>query len=542
MRIKKIVGVLLAATLLVTSFTGCDTKETADTGEKMTISVGFTKAENSWKNDDYYKYIADKLNIDIEFRTLSADSVGEKSRIWISSGDMPDVTYSDFLLEEYLKYGQQGMVAPLPEGWEEKYPNLGFSMAMTGAYEALKKAGNGEFYGLLVPMDHYSEHLDDFRTAYENGENLKDMMSSGKYTYIDKYGFSYRKDWAEQLGIKTDLIMDYDDFMDMALKFKEADLGGVGEKNTIGIAVDFTEAPNIFVTVHNPSYKYFHKNEKGEFVSGLLDDETTDGIVAYAEAFRKGILSPDFYTQKSTDLNALFCSQRAGIIFPRAEVSALRNLRSDFEKSNPGKKAEDCIGVCWIRLPDGTVSGREAGNYYRGWYFNPDLSEEKLDRILQLADYVSSAEGGPQIRLGVPDVDYKKEADGTYTILREQNEDGTYPNLNEKYPSYDFFRYFLNPQYTMTVQPDPYMYDLMNSLTEAKLSNKTKLLNWDLDRDFYTAEDYARFNAAYDVNNMFAEIIVSDGDIEKLWLKKRSEFEKEAKKVADNMNKAIFGR
>ncbi len=540
---KRIISAIAALSIFAGVMAGCGSKEANTTGndEKMKISVGFTKADESWKNDDYYKFIADKMNIDIDFKTLSADSIGEKSRIWISSGDMPDMTYSDFLLDEYLKYGEQGMVATLPENWEKTYPNLGFSMAMTGAYKAMHEAGNGNFYGLLVPMDHYSRYLDDFRAAYAEGKDLKEVMDDNKYKYIDTYGFAYRKDWAEQLGIKTDLIMDYDDFIDMVHKFKEADLGGVGADNVVGIAVDYTEAPNIFITAFNSSYKYFHLDESGKYVCGLLDDATTEGVKAYAEAYRTGVLSPGFYTQKTQDLNSLFCSQRSGIIFPRAEVSGLRTLRKDFEKSNPGKTAEECISVCWLRSPDGTISGREAGNYNRAWYFSPKLSDEKFDRILQLADYVSSPDGGPQVRLGVPDVDYKKEENGEYTILREKDENGTYPNLNTKYPSYDFFRYFLNPQFTVTTIPDPYMENLMRSLSAEKLANETKLLDWDLQRDFYAADDYAKFNAAYDVNNLFAELVVSEGNIEESWNKKKAEFEAEAKKVADNMNKAIFG-
>ncbi len=543
MKIKRILGLAMAAAVFVSAFTGCGQKggQVSNDDERMTISVGYTKAEDSWKNDDYYKYIADKLNVDIEFRTLPADSVGEKSRIWISSGDMPDVTYSDFLFDEYLKYGEQGLVAALPEGWEEKYPNAAFSMAMTGTYKVLKEAGNGSFYGLLTPMDHYSDYIDEFRQAYSEGKDLKEVMTDNKYKYIDKYGFAYRKDWAQQLGIETAKIMDYDDFIDMVHKFKEADLGGVGATNTVGIAVDYTEAPNIFITAFNSSYKYFHKDESGKYVCGLLEDSTTEGVKAYAEAYRTGVLSPGFYTQKTQDLNSLFCSQRSGIIFPRAEVSGLRNLRKDFEAANPGKKAEDCIDVCWVRSPNGTISGRESGNYYRGWYFSPELSDEKFDRILKLADYVSSPDGGPQVRLGVPDVDYKKEADGTYTVLREKDEDGVYEDLKEVYPSYEFFRSFLNPMYTQTVETDPYMRSLMDDLAREKLAGDTKLLDWDLQREFYAADDYVKFNAAHDVNNLFAELIVSEGDIEQNWLKKRAEFEEEAKKVADNMNKAILG-
>ena len=532
---KIIVSLLLVAILCGTFFTGC-TNESAEVSndERVTITIGYPKAEDTWCDDEYFKYITDKLGVDIEFVSLSADSAAEKARIWISSGGMPDMVFTDFLMDEYIQYGEQGVVKTMPKDIEKKYPNLGFSLAMTRILPELKEVGNNSLYGLVRPLDHYSRYLDEFRAAYAEGKDLSKMMLEQPYLYVDTYGFAYRKDWAKQLGIETDYIMEYDDFMDMALKFKAADLGGVGKKNTIGLAVSYTEAPNIFITAFNSSYKYFHKDETGKYVCGLMEDSTTDGVLAYIDAYRKGILARDFYTQKSKDLNSLFCSQRSGIIFPKAEVSALRQLRADFAKANPNVDVDEAIGVCWIKSPDGKVHGRESGNHNKIWYFNPEISDEKLDKILQIADYVSSPEGGKQIKLGVPGVDFDKDYN--------QISDLANMNIADRYPSYTFFSTFLNPQYSLPNKADPYASEEFLKVTEAKKKNELSLLKWDAKRDFYVAEDYIKFNATYEVNSMFAELVVTEGDPKKLWEKKRKEMAKDAKSVADNMNKALLGK
>ena len=87
---------------------------------------------------------------------------------------------------------RQGLVRSLPEGWEKKYPNLGFAMHMTGIYDLLKAENNGDLSVLIRPMDHYRDYIDDFRKAYGDGKNLRAMMSEGQYKYIDTYGFDYR--------------------------------------------------------------------------------------------------------------------------------------------------------------------------------------------------------------------------------------------------------------------------------------------------------------------------------------------------------------
>lgn len=541
---KTILAILLATLMIGSVLTGCGEKQqTASDDERVTISVAYPKADETWTQDDYYKYITDKVNIDIEFQALSSDSAAEKARIMISSGSMTDIVYtSSFMLDEYASYAKQGLVKGLPDDWKEKYPNLGFALEMTGVLDSLEDAGDGSVYALLRPMDHYTNYIDEFRAAYKEGKDLRELMSEQKYLYIDRYGFAYRKDWAEKLGIKTQPIMEYDDFIDMVLKFKEADLGGVGADNTVGIAVDHTEAPNIFVTAFNSSYKYFNKDGKDKYVCGLLEDSTTEGVKAYVEAYRSGVLSPGFYTQKTQNLNSLFCSQRSGVIFPRAEVSALRALNTEFEKANPGLKASECIDVCWIKSPDGKIHGREASNYWGVYYLNPDMSDEKLDRIMALADYISSEEGGPQIRLGLEGVDYKKE-NGKYVNIRPKDENGSIESLDKKYPSNEFFRLFLNPLYMNEVtETDPYARERMDTLVEEKLKNDIAVLSWDAERDAYVADDYVKFNAAYDVNSMFAEIVVAEGDPEENWLKKRAEFEDAAKSVADKMNKELLGK
>lgn len=537
---KSIVWTLVVILVLGLVFSGCGKQVSTGKDGKVTITVAFPGADESWKDDDYYKYICDKLNMEIEFETLSSDSAAEKARIWISSGSMPDVvTTNDFMIDEYLEYVDQGMIRELPENWEKDYPNVGFAMEMTGILDTLEE--NGSVSALVRPQDHYRDYIDEFRVAYAEGKNLREMMSQNEYLYIDAYGFAYRKDWAEKLGIETDYIMDYDDFMDMLLKFKEADLGGVGKQNTVGLAVDYTEAPQAFIVPFNSSYKHFSKNENGEYECGLLSDSTIEGVKAYAEAFRTGILAPDFYTQKTGDLNSLFCSERAGAIFPRANHHFLRALCSEFEKANPGKKAEDCIGVCWLRSPDGKVHGWESGNLYGAYYFSPDLSDEKMAKILELADYISSEEGGPQIRLGVPDVDYKKEGD-EYIVLREANADGNLETLDKKYPSYEFFRQFLNPFYDNSVDTGHQAMREQSALRKAKLEEPLALRSWDTARDFYTADDYVTFNAANEVNGMLAEAVVAEGDVEENWKKVVAGIEKDATSVAANMNQALLGK
>ena len=72
---KKTLVLLLALLMAVTSlFTGCEEKK-GENGERMTITVGYPAADETWTKDDYYRYITDKFNVDIEFQSLSSASL-----------------------------------------------------------------------------------------------------------------------------------------------------------------------------------------------------------------------------------------------------------------------------------------------------------------------------------------------------------------------------------------------------------------------------------------------------------------------------------
>ena len=117
-------------------------KETGgDFSEQVKFSGTFFDADNSWKDNDMYKLVADKFNIDMDFVAISWSDWVEKQRIWINSGDMPDVLFWDFNYSDYLNFSDQGLIRELPEGWEEKYSNLYSTVKQSGIYDYLMEIG-----------------------------------------------------------------------------------------------------------------------------------------------------------------------------------------------------------------------------------------------------------------------------------------------------------------------------------------------------------------------------------------------------------------
>ena len=96
--------------------------------------------------------------------------------------------------------------------------------------------------------------------------------------------------------------------------------------------------------------------------------------------------------------------------------------------------------------PNGKYNGTEMMNYWSTTIFNPNIDDEKLDRILTLYDYIATPEGQKLINLGIEGKDYKVEGD-KIIITREKDEHGNFQHITKTHPSAGYF-------YTKVVLPD----------------------------------------------------------------------------------------
>lgn len=525
-KFKTTTAFILMLIMVIGTAAGCS-KGGDDVSEDGVYKYNITmiNPKDNIKDDAYWDYITEKFKVDFDVIGVSYENYAEKNRIWLSSGDMPDAMKWNFNYSDYLKYSSEGVVKKLPDDYATKYPNLTSVMQKTGALEKLQSVNNGGIYAFMPNYGFGDQY-------YEEGYSMN----------VDLYAVAYRKDWAKQLGIEVGSIIDYDDLIDMAKKFKEADLGGVGQDNTVGIAVTQDEAPNIFVALHNSYYQKFHKVD-GKYVYGLLEDSTLEGVKEYAKAYKEGILHPNFFVHKMDNIKSLFVSGKAGLYYENFKgVSAFTNLKTTFQETNPGIDPNEALGLCWIKAPDGKIHGQESANFWECTYYNPKMSDAKFDRLLTLVDYLASNETAIFRAYGFEGVDYEKEGD-TYKRLIEPDEDGNY-KVTAKYPSMALFGALTTPNFTNKEDipkdtADPYTVKVLNELGRAKLSGEGDFAMQDFDVNFYTSDTYSKFLSAQSVNTILSETIMSE-DIEGTWKSKMAEISDTAHAVEQEMNDALI--
>lgn len=411
---KRTISLLLGILMLLCSFEAC-----ADDRIKFTASAIETGGTQVFNSDAAYDALNAKFNFDIEVYPVTWDNWAQKSNMWIAGGEMPDTIFWNFNYIEYLNYVDQRLIKALPDGWEETYPNLAAMIDATGIGEYIKVDGKTYCvphvtYCLFAPM----------KEAIWN-----------KSLYV-------RKDWAEQVGMQIEAgqLITLDWLNEYITKVQAADLAGNG--NTIGICGDAADVARIFMffTGFDISSPFMKDGES--YVWGPTKAGVTDGIKSIKNWYEGKLIDPDFYVSTKSDARNKFYANLAAVMIEDGTITNVSLRENEFNAANPGLNFTDCVANVALCGESGEWYGYSAGNYWAANLYSPSIDDQVFDVILKIQDYLCTKEGQELVNLGIAGTDFAKNDDGSYTILRAANEDGTYPSIRTVYPSLYFFYTF----------------------------------------------------------------------------------------------------
>lgn len=381
----------------------------------FTINSTHSNATMDYNSDGLYKLISEKFDFDYEVWPVSKDSQAEKFRIWVNGGTMPDcVTLRDFKYQEYVTYAEQGLLAPMPKGWEEKYPNLFKMVKDSGMYEHM------QLDGAMYAIPH---------AIFSNFASMD--------TVVNHLSVYYRKDWVEKLGLApfgTSITLSQ--LADYLRKAIDADLAGNG--NTIGLSGNNDYVARFFTLFSGVDYNAFLRTDKG-YEWCAAQPGVTDALKLASEWYQKGLVDPDFYLMASADAVNKFTSGIAAAMYHNCAISSYAGYRVSFKEAT-GLDPAACVGVAAIADDQGVTRAIQTNNFWSATFFSPGIKQEVFDRILAMMDWMCTTQGQLTVMMGVPGEAWAQEADGTVKILTQPAADGKIPGTAELYNSFSVFR------------------------------------------------------------------------------------------------------
>lgn len=425
---KRVIGLLLAATLLSVSLAGCgneqgsdstqnsvsesmqnnesDSAEETSSGleEKFNITYTGYWCDDTYKDGSYCeKMIEDALNIDLEVVTTGGSNTLD---VLLASGQMPDCIWSDY---DLAWMQDQELIRTIPVSMVEQYcPSI---IEYYDAYPQLYKA-------VLNP-----ENEEEF--TYLTGITLQ---------FVDYYlpGDFYRYDWIQNLGIDLGVEVEQvsdrlyvasdgiemSKFIEIMDAFVNQDPDGNGVADTVGVTAQNLQQPQFF------SGYGFHRgvnNVNGEAEKYYVLDEFKEYLKGFAQLYADGLIDTEIIENNRKLSWDKVNTGKAGYWI--TSTNALNTWASDRPPLTLMEKdPEAAILVTPGLKPDGgeVQAVTNSSPAYGRFYVNVNVDDEKLARILQFVEYAIWGNGG--------DLDIKASLFyGEKGVDWEWNEDGTTP-------------------------------------------------------------------------------------------------------------------
>lgn len=452
---KRLACLILALAMM---FTMCSAF--AEEKERITITASYIEFGTADQNDEMNKYITDKFGIDIEMTGMRSSSYINDVNVMAYGGTLLDWCTTTLNYDNYVAWAEQGLVKAMPEGWEEKYPNIARAVEASGIGDKLMV--DGQLYALP-------------EVVYFNMMELDPVI-----THICVH---YRTDWLEQLGMEPwgDTVT-IDELVAFAKAAVEADLAGNGQ--TIGISGTYGRIIDNIMMLYCERYGTYEKID-GQYIWNPGTDAVVEGVQYIAQLYKDGIIDPDFYLENNSSTARFdMIAGNAAVLFDNGNPSAVvEYIHAPAAANGISEHMEMAV----LTDNDGKFRGVEASNYWQVNVFSPDLDDEKFARLLEMIDWFYTKEFEELQNFGFEGVDWERGEDGSYVILSD------YASIRTKYPSLYFYYCrciaedevgFVNPSF------DSRLLERINTIYDVRtqLAKEGGYSPLDLDYDYYSSD------------------------------------------------------
>lgn len=363
---------------------------------EVTVAYG-SFDEFDIQKDEVAKRIYDKTKVIMKPITSSTASQVEQLKLWGASATLPDImlTYTiDTDIIRYYQWIDQGLLRDIPENLISKYPQIKKIFDENTVANAVKDI-KGKYYHIPRP------------------ESLKGYLKS---SFVATY---YRKDWMKNVGINEE-PKTVDEFYEMLKKFTTGDPDGNKKNDTFGLTMPKLNMDAFAIHGIMP---ISWKEKDGQWVPSWTLKETAEALKWFRKLYQEKILDPEFAQTTWQMALQKMAKNQCGVMFRnQSDYWVDKTINQEFGGANPQiARPLDAMGLMGpIKKDANTPAVWPAYFAPGGTEVSANVSDEKLDRILNLYEYLVSDEARAYVRYGIEGQTYKKNGD-TIEFLKDPN-------------------------------------------------------------------------------------------------------------------------
>jgi putative aldouronate transport system substrate-binding protein len=398
--------------------------------------------------DAVHKYVTDKFKINFIPVNVGWGDADDKYNTWAASGQLPDIIGGIAMpgSARFFQWINDGVVRPLPD--VTPYRNISKIMSQP---EVTAFAQGGKNY--FLPRSTYADSA---------------------WWAMDR-GLIVRKDWREKLGIpepKTE-----EDYINLAVAFAKQDPDGNGQNDTAGYT---PVAPWILTSQGWPGFGYtdgrWVKDTDGKYRQGISGEKTFYMMQFFKRMYKAGGLDPDFATLGSNQALEKFAAGKTGILGRQVSPKHVKAVMNAWVKVQPDKDFVDTIEILRGPSVDGTYTRFSEMAYWSETYIAAGVDDVKMDRIMQLYDWLYSKEGMMMMQYGFEGQDYTMENGNVKVLTPIDEATGLHKSIAEIYPFTYAMGYLAAWTSDLLQYEDPNIPEGIRELTVAE--RDYRLANW----------------------------------------------------------------
>ena len=413
---KRILAVVLALTMLL-SLTACqsaapkddvtlspslETTEPTDRTEEKTygkplevsMSVRYADQCGTHVRNEIIK---EKFNLTFEYVPVNWSDWNEKARTWIAMDDSPDILHMDLKgsqSNEFKTWASQGAFTEFQENWFADRPELKEIYESSPTIDYLRV--DGKLYG-WPGMNYYRDYDDRVDDPY----------------------WTYRRDWAKAVGkYKEDDIYTWEEWIDLIRTVMAEDPGNNGAGNTAGLVMPpwaFPHAAALLIgppaTDGNESCSYFKVGD--EYVWPAATEEYKKGVKLTYDMYQEGLIYKDNILFNSSENVDMFVGGLAFAVY--AHFGSLNSSSENMLKAGLIQDRHD-IGSAKVLAWDGNMYLTQVADYWGVTTLRHDLEQEKIDRVMDMWDWLRTDDGIRMRWLGKEGVDFNVTGPDLYDV------------------------------------------------------------------------------------------------------------------------------
>lgn len=365
--------------MIMAGFTGCSQGKNVEYANKdeeakvdrIKITVAFWNAETALAGDDVLDAIEEQFGVELEPLDMTWNDYYQKVERWAATDSLPDIFIGDFRNSVlYPQWIQNGLLCAIPDDLSA-YPNL--AEYIDGLEETQIVPVNGKLY--CIP-----------RLTYPSQE----------WTSIDRV-VAYRWDLAQDAGI-TKEPENWDEFQEMILAIIREDPERTGIQGmTVGNSGLLTGlllpyASPIAACTGNDFY--WKKDIDSIYKPVYFVDDMICAFQLGRDMYMSGVIEKDVIQQTASSARDKFLrGENAAILYSGGAGGVYENMGKYWEQFHNNNLAESVKLLHLMPDVNGTITYPVWGYAWCESYISAKADAEKLDKILQIYDYLLSDEG-----------------------------------------------------------------------------------------------------------------------------------------------------